>query len=463
MRLNYATFALAVILAMFVSAQAETQITSHANGFIFAEGERVTLTGQGNNLSWSYDADSDGKGEVSIGTGATVDFSVPTDVSGPKSIVIFLRGSEGSDEISGNIGAAASNGITGRGRVRLSETTIVSDWGTPLRGCFWSLDFNNGQMCSRDAIANIKDLGLNALHLWAECYKNPTGSNIDETETIVQWCAEEGLYCVICYGACDMNTHYYYDKVTAFWKLYAGRLKNWTNVVFEIANEPQYLSCAYADSAIDMNRDCYNIIRERAPDTHVLFFTYCNIYGGAEPPIRDVGRLGDGIDWSNASVAFHGYLAQQGEPSPGTQRQAIYDCAAAGVRMTCTEFPRELEENIPVYEETQISYFHFLSVNNISGFIHDVVNSGIRWHPDYGDWPLAQVDRVAYASTPAACVSPPKDVASSNLPQLIIRSPRLPARGSFAVYDLQGRLIRGSRLQRAGNGMAIVRPLHHIP
>ncbi|MBD3392887.1 MAG: cellulase family glycosylhydrolase [Chitinivibrionales bacterium] len=352
--------------------------------------------------------------------------------------------------------------LAARGRVRLSETSIVSDWGTPLRGCYWSLDNNGGRLPSRGDVANIKNLGLNALHLWPECYRINTGQYTSQTDQIVQWCAEEGLYCVICYGGCDKNTEYFYNKVTAFWRHYAPRYKDETHVVYEIQNEPQWFSCEYADSAIDMNRDCYNIIRELAPETHVLFFTYCNIYGAAEPVIRDVGRLGDGIDWGNASVAFHGYLAQQGEPSPATQEQAIRDAAANGIRMTCTEFPPELAvPNVPVYEATGISYFHFKRVNDISGVLNSVVNAGTTWRPDFGSWPEQHAEqvRIVYRARQSFGM----EARCTPRPRLMVTRHGLQWLASGAVlYDLQGKRRTPAGPTALGGGHAQV-PVLIVP
>jgi hypothetical protein len=75
-----------------------TQILSPAAGSGLVEGSDVTLTGQGSGtLSWEYDANSDGKGRVAIGTGAQVAFSVPTGVTGPRTVTVFLTSGSGTD------------------------------------------------------------------------------------------------------------------------------------------------------------------------------------------------------------------------------------------------------------------------------------------------------------------------------------------------------------------------------
>jgi hypothetical protein len=59
------------------------------------EGRTYTLEGEGDNLSWSYDANSDGLGSVPIGSGATADLAIPTDIKSPKTLTLTLEGDNG--------------------------------------------------------------------------------------------------------------------------------------------------------------------------------------------------------------------------------------------------------------------------------------------------------------------------------------------------------------------------------
>jgi hypothetical protein len=72
-----------------------TVIIEPASGTSLVMGSTVTLKGSGTNPAWSYDADSDKLGEIAIGTGAEVSFSVPTGVTGPMQITLFLSGAAG--------------------------------------------------------------------------------------------------------------------------------------------------------------------------------------------------------------------------------------------------------------------------------------------------------------------------------------------------------------------------------
>jgi hypothetical protein len=94
-----------------------TLITSPQEGDILTEGTEITLTAEGSNLRWSYDANSDKLGEIDIGEGNSVTFSVPTNVSGPMTITIFCTGDNGSDQVECSI----------------SQTTRVAAHGTGHR------------------------------------------------------------------------------------------------------------------------------------------------------------------------------------------------------------------------------------------------------------------------------------------------------------------------------------------
>lgn len=85
------------------SCPTATAITQPSDGYAFVEGTSVTLNGEGCNLQWEYDAVSDGELKVSIGTGSSVSFAVPTGISGARTITIYLTGDNGVDSIGGTI------------------------------------------------------------------------------------------------------------------------------------------------------------------------------------------------------------------------------------------------------------------------------------------------------------------------------------------------------------------------
>ena len=62
-------------------------------------GQKIELKGEGNHLTWFYDANSDGKSEIFIGEGNSVPFDVPKGVSEPKEIFLILEGTAGRAQI----------------------------------------------------------------------------------------------------------------------------------------------------------------------------------------------------------------------------------------------------------------------------------------------------------------------------------------------------------------------------
>jgi hypothetical protein len=330
----------------------------------------------------------------------------------------------------------------GRGRVQLGETGVLSDWGTPLRGCFWAADYNGGRRPgSIDVLAKLKDLGFNALHLWLECTYQTPGCHASTGDLVVEWCRQLGLYVVLCHGGCNNNAMFDYASTVGFWEFYAPRYADEEHVIYEIQNEPGWGTCVYGDDVIAMEQDCYRIIREHAPETHMMFLTYSNISCGSEPILRDCERLGPEIDWSNASVAYHGYK-NSGAASVAVQREAILTCASEGYMLTCTEFPSNNFDLIQLYEETGISYFHFQGAEHIDGYIRQVVNSGISWAPDYGSWPQQHVDQSVEVRTPQSGVLIRQATPPAFHNPAVNCSRRFHKSQSGPVYDLTGRRLR---------------------
>ena len=136
--------------------------------------------------------------------------------------------------------------LLSRGRPTLNDTrtTFVGDNGQLLRG-----------PCTQTAwlpavpesdLAMIKDLGLNAVHLYAESF-DPNYPNQGSTapgyaaarvDQIVQETQDLGLYLVITIGNGANNGNYNRQYVEDFWRFYAPRYANDTNVLYEIQNEP---------------------------------------------------------------------------------------------------------------------------------------------------------------------------------------------------------------------------------
>jgi hypothetical protein len=91
------------ISATYRLPAATTAITFPNTSSELQEGSTVTLTADGTNVTWSYDANSDGLGSVNIGTGNSVQFEVPTGVTGPRTITFTASGDNGTDQVTASI------------------------------------------------------------------------------------------------------------------------------------------------------------------------------------------------------------------------------------------------------------------------------------------------------------------------------------------------------------------------
>jgi hypothetical protein len=338
-----------------------------------------------------------------------------------------------------------------RGRVRVEDGVVVSDWGTQLRGGCWSI----GSIFGREELTAMKMSGLNALHLYAEDTQSsePPGWAAEPyVDKMVEWCRQESVYIVITFGQSHLSS---YEKVPQFWRFYAPRYADMTHVVSEIKNEGCAATANCAENAMQMYRDCYKIIREEAPQTHVMFLSHSNLKGGISPLYTDVERLGPEVDWTNASIAFHGYGT-----TGAFQEQAATTLGADGYAMSCTEFPFNNAGDLArAYERAGISYFWFeacwpggsRSLGSIGSYLKRL---GISWQPDFGDWPQPHVehpDIVSIAYRGGAAVSP----AATTVDRFVTTN--LPAGNILAAYDIRGRMIRFG----AGNGLESAEAAKH--
>ncbi len=303
-------------------------------------------------------------------------------------------------------GNSAEQVVLQRGRPVLNEagTTLVADNGQLIRGPFASTEW--GDPPPRENLAKLKELGLNAVHLYGEVFdlnypaegSQGPGYSASRIDSMVEMTRELGLYLVITIGNGANNGDYNRDYIVDFWDLYAERYADETHVVFEIQNEPVAWSPPYSQSVLDMEVAAYDTIRNHAPDTPVLLMTYA-VLSNWSAALSDLSKIHDEIDWSNAVVGFHGYAGHEETPP------ALEKILEAGYPMFMTEFTTsewgysldhiDLEMTATL-ERLGISWLSFLHVppNFINEAITDpsaysdiVDRSGLGWVPDYGEWP----------------------------------------------------------------------------
>ncbi|MFZ5986646.1 MAG: carbohydrate-binding protein [Bacillota bacterium] len=310
----------------------------------------------------------------------------------------------------------------GRPHLNAARTTFVGDNGQPLRGPYTSTEWTSA--APYDQIARMKNLGFNAVHLYAECFdprypnagSTAPGYASDEVDKIVQRTRELGLYLVMTIGNGANNGNHNARWAKDFWSFYAPRYANETHVLYEIHNEPVAWGPPYSSTtatptgAVEMNIDVYKTIRAHAPNTPILIFSYAVLggTGGTTEALKDIRAFNSAVFgntnavWTNEAVAFHGYAGWQGTATAvDGLLKAGYPCFmteycggawGSGMGGFDIELTSELErmgvswlgfQYIPPtgvsYDVTKPEYFSAL-----------VENAGLSWKPDYGSWPVAR-------------------------------------------------------------------------
>ena len=306
----------------------------------------------------------------------------------------------------------------GRPHLNAARTTFVADNGQDLRGPFTSTEWTGAVPAQN--IANIKNLGFNAVHLYAEDFNtnypasgSAPGYSAANVDAIVAATRTNGLYLIITIGNGAYNGDYNAAYITNFWKFYAPRYANETHVLFEIQNEPVAWGPPYSSAnatppgAINMEVAAYQVIRQYAPNTPVLLFTYAVFggTGGTSAALTDIQAFNTVVFgnanqvWTNEAVAFHGYAGWQNTTT------AASGLISAGYPCVMTEYlgapwgtsvgglDAELMWEL---ERLGISWITFeyipptgvaVDVTQPQCYSNIVVNAGLGWSPDYGNFP----------------------------------------------------------------------------
>jgi MYXO-CTERM domain-containing protein len=285
--------------------------------------------------------------------------------------------------------AFPTEALATRGRVKVANNTIVTDTGSLIRGARVSLDIwdETPSQADIDAIKNTR--GLNAVHIYAEYpgSNKAAGYNVAKVDKVVDMADQNDLYVVLTIGSGGGNGSFNGAFVTAFWAFYAPHYKDRTHVVFEVCNEPQAWSAPYNTNTLTMEKNAYTQIRGLAPDTHIMMMSYSQPNNWAQAATECAGL---GVDWSNASVAFHTYGIDGKEDSTLT---SFYKALQAkGIGYACTEPNLTLKAiTAKLFERDGVSETQFISAHDIasnaSAFSSWITSNNICWTPDFGTWP----------------------------------------------------------------------------
>lgn len=304
-----------------------------------------------------------------------------------------------------------------RGRVQKAHGTVVTDMGTNLRGAIistdWNTSYNLPADCKQKIFAAANTYGLNTVHLYLEKYDSPTGCNVQSADSIVEWTSQANMYLVITIGCGSNNGSFNLSQAKAFWNFYAGRYANRTHVVYEIHNEPIFACNGNGTSredlaVVDLESQCYNIIRSKAPNTHVILYSNGGLSHTDQIQGMINGMQNAGISFANASIGYHGYYwcvnARDGMGyDNNTEALALDPLIAAGYSFISTEFDVDATlsgddtkngQLLKFYEQRNTSWLSFFDIaasttpaSLDSRFITGVNNMGLTWTPDNGTWP----------------------------------------------------------------------------
>ena len=306
-----------------------------------------------------------------------------------------------------------------RPKLNAAHTTFVADDGQDLRGPYTSTEWTSAT--SSQNIANMKSLGFNAVHLYAESFdmnypnagSTAPGYSVANVDAIVAETRTNGLYLIITIGNGANNGNYNAAYITNFWNFYAPRYASETHVLYEIQNEPVAWGPPYSSASatppggLDMEIAAYNAIRAGAPNTPVLLFTYAVFggTGGASAAMTDIHAFNTAVFgnanqvWTNEAVAFHGYNGWQGTST------AVSSLFASGYPCVMTEYGGGAwglgvggldAEMTSELERLGVSWlgFQYIPPTGVSDdvtkpqvYSNIVVNAGLSWTPDYGSFP----------------------------------------------------------------------------
>ena len=276
-----------------------------------------------------------------------------------------------------------------RGRVQVRDGNLLTDKGTRLRGVTFGLDNNPaGLRFEPSLFAELAaQTGLNTFHAYVENSTQETGAHVDEVDELVESASEAGIYVILGPGGGPAGGSFNLEKLRSFWTFYAPRYAARTHVVYEVQNIPDTgCNVAYKPETLAMEREIYGLIRGFAPSTHVALLSFVAQPSGAVVEAA-LDALEGHVDWSKASVAFHG------QPCSGqdnlhalvgvTRRRGIAALASEMTLPTSFEIIGQLEAERVGW----LNFEWFVFNRDLSAFrtAHDT--AGISWCPDFGKWP----------------------------------------------------------------------------
>ncbi len=325
--------------------------------------------------------------------------------------------------------------VPSRCRPVISDGTLKTDQGSVMRGVNtwsnkWTIEGNGSEnyLLNQEYYDKLKALNINLIRVCStdgfQVRNGWEGWNWSSVSDLASACsffdrafaiaAKNGIY--ICLNYHDIG-NYRKPDIRAFWTAMAKRYKDWPNVFFEIINEPSGSNtCAdctttggwfpedYDNNNSDLlkfEKEIFDLVRNLAPDTHIILFSFPNTNGFSSTTMLDVinqfNALNPSFDWknSNASVGFHPYYT--GGTSANITELKKNDFPVINTEMNLASF----ENTVPMdgeawgsetMERLGISWmgWHTNGLENLitnfeNGFKADAVLKGYFWPADKYD------------------------------------------------------------------------------
>jgi hypothetical protein len=310
----------------------------------------------------------------------------------------------------------------------LGFTRLLTDKNTLLRGVSLSWDGGDNTTHTSPAVMPTQSqlnalstvYGLNTLHLYLEmdcpiadhAGIHQVGKNAAICDQLVNMTAQANLYLIITIG-CGNNNGQIASMTWAqqFWNFYAPRYKDRTHVIYETHNEPApYNPASWSTSDWDKQVTLYNTIRAAAPNTHIMTNSFMSFNSPAEALAGINYMKSKGVDYSNASVAFHGY-----ETMASVENCVVQFMYNTENGMTpalyCSEFDPNTSNsgfnNMLNSHNVGWAQFVFLKASDrdLRTFKTTMDRNKVTWAPDYGSWPVV-VPLSGVAISPASLSIP---------------------------------------------------------
>jgi hypothetical protein len=213
---------------------------------------------------------------------------------------------------------------------------------------------------------------------------NPIGYNAADCDILVQRCADAGLYLIITIGCNGENGTMDLAWSQDFWNFYGPRYANETHVIYEAHNEPvPHMINSWTTADWDDQIALYHTIRATAPDTFILLGSFMGFVGDFRSAADYL--VANGVSWSNAGFAHHGYESKSGIEDAITTLQTSTQYPA----LLCTEFyPGDTEGQgyNSMYESHFNGWMQFQWLagddDELPGFAYKIDTAGTVWTPD---------------------------------------------------------------------------------